>query len=114
MGFDAFSNAASGEKPAVPSRIKVGSNVQAASLVFQPKPEYPPMAKQARIEGTVKLAATIGREGQITDLSVIEGPAALMKAAMEAVWQWKYKPTTLNGEPVEVSTQIDVTFTLSH
>jgi len=100
-------------KPKTPSRIVVGGNVQAASLIKQPKPNYPPLAKQARISGTVKLAAIIAKDGTIQDLKVISGHPLLIPAALEAVKQWVYKPTTLNGEAVEVSTQIDVNFTLS-
>jgi protein TonB len=74
---------------------------------------YPPLAKQARISGTVKLAAVIAKDGTIQDLKVISGHPLLIPSALEAVKQWVYQPTLLNGEPVEVSTQIDVNFTLS-
>jgi protein TonB len=100
-------------KPATPKRITIGGNVQSAKLVRQPKPVYPPLAKQARISGTVKLAAIISKDGTIQDLKVISGHPLLIPSALEAVKQWVYQPTLLNGEPVEVSTQIDVNFTLS-
>jgi protein TonB len=100
-------------KPATPKRITIGGNVQSAKLVRQPKPVYPPLAKQARISGTVKLAALISKDGTIQDLKVISGHPLLIPSALEAVKQWVYQPTLLNGEPVEVSTQIDVNFTLS-
>jgi len=99
--------------PPPPSRIKVGGNVQQAKLVRQPRPTYPPLAKQARIQGVVRLSAVIAKDGTIQELSVISGHPLLAPAALEAVRQWVYQPTTLNGEPVEVSTQIDVNFTLS-
>jgi protein TonB len=101
------------EKPAAPKRITIGGNVQQAKLVRQPKPVYPPLAKQARISGIVHLAAVISSNGTIQDLKVISGHPLLIPAALEAVKQWVYQPTLLNGEPVEVQTQIDVNFTLS-
>jgi protein TonB len=94
-------------------RITIGGNVQQAKLVRQPRPVYPPLAKQARISGVVHLAAVISRDGTIQDLKVISGHPLLIPSALEAVKQWVYQPTLLNGEPVEVSTQIDVNFTLS-
>jgi protein TonB len=96
-----------------PKRITIGGNVQQAKLVRQPKPIYPPLAKQARISGVVHLAAVISKDGTIQDLRLISGHPLLTAAAFEAVKQWVYQPTLLNGEPVEVSTQIDVNFTLS-
>ena len=101
------------EKPAAPKRITIGGNVQQAKLVRQPKPVYPPLAKQARISGVVHLAAVISANGTIQDLKVISGHPLLIPAALDAVKQWVYQPTLLNGEPVEVQTQIHVNFTLS-
>ena len=100
-------------KPVTPQRIRVGGNVQQAKLLNQPRPVYPPLAKQARIQGVVRLNAIISKDGTIQNLSVISGHPLLVPAAMEAVKQWRYAPTLLNGEPVEVVTQIDVNFTLS-
>ena len=74
---------------------------------------YPPLAKAARVQGTVKLDALISKTGTITNLKLISGPPLLVAAAMAAVQQWQYKPTLLNDEPVEVITTIDVNFTLS-
>jgi len=101
------------KKEATPQRIRVGGNVQQAKLVRQPHPVYPPLAKQARIQGVVKLSAIIARDGTIQHLEVISGHPLLIPSALEAVKQWVYQPTLLNGEPVEVVTQIDVNFTLS-
>lgn len=101
------------EAPAAPKRINVGGNVQQARLVNQPRPQYPPLAKQARIQGTVRFTAIIGRDGAIMDLRVVSGHPLLVPSATDAVKQWRYQPTLLNGEPVEVVTQIDVNFTLS-
>jgi periplasmic protein TonB len=99
--------------PPPPQRIRVGGNVQQAKLVRQPRPVYPPLAKQARISGVVRLSAVISKNGTIQELQVISGHPLLVPAALEAVKQWVYQPTLLNGEPVEVVTQIDVNFTLS-
>jgi periplasmic protein TonB len=101
------------EKAVVPQRIRVGGNVQQAMLIKQPKPLYPPLAKQARIQGVVRLNAIIGKDGTIQNLTVAQGHPLLVPSALEAVKQWVYKPTLLNGEPVEVVTTIDVNFTLS-
>ena len=100
-------------KAAAPQRIRVGGNVQQAKLIRQPKPVYPPLARQARIQGTVRLTAIISKDGTIQSLQVVSGHPLLVPAALEAVKQWIYQPTLLNGEPVEVITQIDVNFTLS-
>src|SRR3989440_87537 len=102
------------EKKAAPQRIRVGGNVQAALAIRSPKPAYPQLAKQARIQGVVRLNATIGKDGTIQDLKAASGHPLLVPAALEAVKQWLYKPTLLNGEPVAVVTVIDVNFTLSN
>jgi protein TonB len=99
-------------KPKPPQRIRVGGNVQSARLVNQPKPVYPPLARQARIQGTVRFNAIIGKDGRIANLTLVNGHPLLVPAATAAVKQWVYKPTLLNGEPVEVVTVIDVNFTL--
>ncbi|MGO9256806.1 MAG: TonB family protein [Bryobacteraceae bacterium] len=94
-------------------RIKVGGNVQQHMLVSQPHPIYPAEAKAARIQGVVRLKALIGMDGTVKNLEVMEGDPTLAAAALTAVKQWVYKPTLLNGDPVEVQTVIDVNFTLS-
>jgi protein TonB len=94
-----------------PIRIKV-SVLEAAKLIYSPRPDYPPLAKMARIEGTVRLEAIIGTDGRVQNLAVISGHPLLVNAALQAVSQWRYQPTLLNGEPVEVQTQIDVKFVL--
>lgn len=99
-------------KPVTPQRIRVGGNVQAAALTRQVQPVYPQIARTAHIQGTVMLHAIIAKDGTIQELTYVSGPALLMRAAMDAVRQWRYKPTLLNGEPVEVDTTIQVVFTL--
>jgi len=100
--------------PLVPKRIRVGGAVQKERILTQVRPQYPPLARQARVQGTVKLSAVIDTDGTVLDLKVISGHPLLIPAAMAAVKQWRYKPTTvLNGIAVEVITLIDVNFTLS-
>jgi protein TonB len=97
---------------ATPNRIKVGGEVQSASLVKQVTPEYPGMAKSARVSGTVTLHAIISKDGSIEKLEYVSGPALLMTSAMSAVKEWRYRPTMLNGQPVEVDTTVQVVFSL--
>jgi TonB family protein len=96
-----------------PARIRVGGGVMQAKLVSQPIPTYPPEAKEARIQGVVKLNATIAKDGTIQHLEVMSGHPMLVQAALDAVKQWVYQPTLLNGQPVEVMTEVDVNFTLA-
>jgi periplasmic protein TonB len=99
-------------KAATPTRIKQGGNVTAASIITQTRPLYPPLARQARIQGNVVLHAIIDKDGKVAQLEVISGHPLLVQAALDAVKQWRYKPTLLNGDPVEVDTTITVTFTM--
>jgi periplasmic protein TonB len=92
--------------------LRVGGAVIAANLIRQVTPVYPPIAKTAHISGTVVLHAIISKDGTIEQLEYISGPPLLMKNAMDAVRQWRYRPTMLNGEPVEVDTTVSVVFTL--
>ncbi len=101
------------ETPPVIRRIVVGGLVQAAKLISQPLPVYPALARQARISGVVKLHALIGADGAIANLRLISGHPLLAPAAMEAVKKWRYQPTLLNGNPVEVDTEVSVTFALN-
>jgi TonB family protein len=118
-GSDNFRIVADGAAPSLPPppdgtrRINIGGNVQQNKLISQTRPVYPPQAKQARIQGVVHLSALIGKEGNVINLAVISGHPLLIPSALEAVQQWVYHTTLLNGEPVEVITQIDVNYTLS-
>jgi len=98
--------------PAAPQRIRVGGNVQEARLSKKIVPTYPPLARSARIAGVVRFNAVIGTDGHIQNLQLVTGHPLLVPSAQAAVSQWVYQPTLLNGEPVEVMTQIDVNFTL--
>lgn len=109
-----ISPATSSSSPATtPQKIRVGGNVQAMNLISQTRPVYPAEAKAARISGKVELQATIGPDGHIQDLQVVSGEPVLATAALDAVKNWVYKPTLLNGNPVAVVTMIDVNFTLA-
>jgi TonB family protein len=98
---------------ATPQRIRVGGEVQKAKLVQRTEPIYPPLAAQARISGVVRLNVIIGKDGSVENTTVASGHPILVPSAMEAVKQWVYQPTLLNGQPVEVATQIEVNFSLS-
>jgi protein TonB len=93
--------------------IPVSSGVQAAKLIRQVNPVYPQLAISARVSGTVRLVAIIGRDGAIKNLQVTSGHPLLTPAAVAAVKQWLYQPTMLNNEPVDVITQVEVNFTIS-
>ena len=93
--------------------ITVTSDVQAANLIRKVIPVYPRIAIIARISGTVRLTGIIGKDGLIQQLQVIDGPALLVQAAVDAVRQWVYRPTMLNNKPVEVIAPINVNFTLT-
>ncbi len=106
----------SGNAPKVqaapPKKINISAGVMAGQLLQQIHPQYPPIAKAARIQGTVVLQATISKQGTIENLRVMSGPAMLQQAAIDAVKQWRYRPYLLNNEPVEVDTTVNVIFTL--
>ncbi len=99
-------------RPAVVKPLPV-SHLAEASLLLRVQPIYPPLARQARIQGTVELQAIIGKAGTIENLVVVRGHPMLVKSAMEAVRQWRYRPYLLNNEPIEVETEITVNFVLS-
>lgn len=85
-----------------------------AMLVHRVEPVYPPLAKQTHREGRVELRAIIGTDGTIQSLQIVAGDALLERSAVEAVQQWRYKPTILNGQPVEIDTYITVIYTMQH
>ena len=100
-------------RPKQTGPLRVGGNVQAAKIINRVQPVYPPLARQTRISGTVRLHAIIGKDGTIQSLEVVSGHPLLQQAALDAVRQWRYQPTLLNGEPVDVDTTIDVIFSLN-
>ena len=100
-------------KVATPQRVRVSQGVSQGLLVRKVNPTYPPLARQARISGTVVLRAVISKDGSNENLTLVSGHPMLAPAAIDAVKQWKYKPYLLNGEPVEVDTEVQVNFTLA-
>ncbi|MBI2816317.1 MAG: energy transducer TonB [Acidobacteria bacterium] len=102
--------------PATPplERIRVGGPPTAAKLIKEIKPMYPPLARQARIQGTVRLEGVIGPDGTVQDLKVLLGHPLLREGAIRAVKQWRYQPVLLNGVPVAVITTMDVRFSLGN
>jgi TonB family protein len=99
--------------PETPARIRIGGAVALSKLIYRTNPVYPPGAKHARVQGVVKLEVLIGRDGSVQDVKLLSGEPSLAEAAATAVRMWRYKPTTLNGDRVEVSTEVDVNFTLA-
>jgi TonB family protein len=95
-----------------PKRMRIGGRVASANLTHMVQPAYPQAAKDAHISGTVVLHCIIAKDGTMSQVEYVSGPPLLMKAAMDAVRQWTYKPTTLNGEAVEVDTVVSVVFQL--
>jgi protein TonB len=95
-----------------PPRVKISSGVTEGFLIHKVQPVYPPIARVARVEGTVVLAALIARDGSIEQLRVLSGPPLLVSAAVDAVRQWRYRPYMLSNEAVEVETQIRINFRL--
>jgi len=101
-----------GLSSAPPIRVRIGGNVQQARLVHKVDPTYPPEAVQSHIEGTVVLHVVIAVDGSMKEVQLVSGDPALSAVAIAAA-QWRYEPTLLNGEPVEVDSTISVIFTLS-
>ncbi len=113
MGSIISSGSAIVPKIATPQRVRVSAGVTSGLKVKDVKPVYPPLARQARIQGQVVLHAQISKDGVIEGLTLVSGHPMLAPAAIDAVKQWRYKPYLLNGEPVEVDTEVMVNFTLS-
>jgi protein TonB len=101
------------ELPAKPKMVRVSQGVSQGLLVHKVTPEYPPIAKQARMQGSVVLRAVIGKDGKVENVQTESGSPLLASAAMHAVKQWRYKPYVLNGSPVEVETTVTVNFQLA-
>jgi len=107
-------NAIAPPAPPVKRIVRIGGNLKPPRQVFAPQPEYPVIAKQAHIEGTVVIDAVIDEHGNVVQAHVLSGPALLIPAAMQAVVQWKYQPTVLNGEPISVAMHVEVHFVLQN
>ena len=96
-----------------PKTMRVGGRVAEANLIHRIQPLYPPLAKSARVQGTVEFTAIISQDGRVEHLQLVRGHSLLVNAARDAILQWRYQPTLLNGKPTEVITQITVNFTLA-
>ena len=101
------------EPPPISKRIRVGGAVQKERLIKQVQPEYPALARQAGIQGSVELSVILTHEGAVQAVEVLSGHPLLIPAAIEAVKQWRYRPTLLNGVPVEVETQVSINFSIA-
>lgn len=118
LGNGVLNGIGDGIRVAIPPRpvaVKplVVSVLSEANLLHRVQPVYPPIAREARVQGTVELRAVISKSGTIENLVVVRGHPMLAGAAIEAVRQWRYRPYLLNNEPVEVETNITVNFLLS-
>jgi len=108
------SAAATSASDSGPKRIRVSGNIQAAKLLSKVNPVYPKEAKAAGVQGTVRMQMVVSKEGNVMGLTLLTSPSAeLARSAMEAVTQWKYSPTLLNGDPIEIQTIVDVNYTLA-
>jgi TonB family protein len=100
------------QQPVVPGRVRVSSGVAQGLVITKVPPQYPPEAKDAHIQGVVRMNVIVDKEGNVANIQLISGHPLLAPAAIDAVKQWKYKPYLLNETPVEVETQVQVNFTL--
>jgi len=98
--------------PSAPPLVRVGGKVQPPAPLSTPPPDYPALARQTRVSGVVRLEAIIAADGTIRSVKLIQGPALLVQAAITAVRNWRYTPSRLNGEPVEILMYVDVNFRL--
>jgi len=101
-------------KAVAPQRISVSGGVAVQMQVKRTEPVYPPIARAAHITGTVVLNVVISKDGKVEELNVVSGPQMLWEAAIDAVKQWRYRPYLVDDQPVEIVTQVDVIFTLTH
>ena len=100
-------------QPSGEKRVRLSREIMQEKLIDRKRPAYPPVAKETRTQVVVKLAVLVGKEGRVKDLYTMSGPPILQEAAEEAVRNWVYRTTLLNGDPVEVVTTVHVTFTLA-
>jgi len=96
----------------VVTRVTKGGDVQKAMAINSPQPNYPQLARQARVQGVVRLHTLIDKDGKVIQVEYVSGPAMLVQAAMDAVKQWRFRPTMLNGAPVQVDCVFELNFTM--
>lgn len=97
-----------------PKRLALGGNVSIGHLIHRVEPTYPEIARRARIQGDVRVRAVIARDGSVQNLTVVDGNPFLAQAAMDAVSHWRYEPFLLNGQPIEVDTEVTIRFRLAN
>jgi protein TonB len=112
-GANVFSGSGPKVKVEASKKVNISAGVAVGLLIQKTPPTYPPIAKQARVSGTVVIQAAISKNGSVGNLRVVSGPAMLRQAALDAVKTWRFRPYMLDGEPVEVDTTVNVTFALS-
>jgi periplasmic protein TonB len=95
-----------------PRRVRISQGVAERNIVKKVQPKYPSEAREKHVQGSVLIQVVISKTGDVTNTRVISGDELLAPSAVEAVTQWKYKPYTLNGQPIEVETQIIINFQL--
>jgi len=98
--------------PSKSAPIRVGGRVRAPKPIIQVKPEYPTLARQARIQGQVQIDAVLDEQGNVVEMHVVSGPPLLYQAALDALRKWKYEPTYLNDQPIAVQMIVTITFVL--
>lgn len=106
-----------GAKPVAPiatkgAPVRVGGRVKPPKAIFQPAPAYPPLARQARIQGVVEIDAILDEQGNVVEMRIVSGPPLLYQAAQDALKKWKYEPTYLNDQPIPVQMIVNITFVL--
>jgi|SRR5689334_629750 len=102
-------------KPAQPKGpVRVGGNVKRPELVHKVEPTYPPLARQTRVQGNVVIDCVIDKQGNVTQVKAVSGHPLLVQSALSAVKQWKFKPTMLNGQPVDVAMTVTVQFNMAN
>ena len=114
LGQDSESTSAPAQKQELPKRVRVSEKVMQNLLIKKVQPNYPEEARRKHVQGTVVMKAVIGHEGEVQELTLVSGDPLLAPAALKAAKQWKYKPYLLQGQPVEVETQIMTVFSLSY
>jgi protein TonB len=112
VGFPALSAGTASAPPVVAEPLRPGGQIKVPVKVYDVAPIYPPFAIRARLSGDVKVEATIDVDGRVTDAKVVRSVPGLDQAALDAVRQWRYRPTLLNGVPVAIIMTVTVTFSL--
>jgi protein TonB len=98
--------------PGKAAPVRVGGRVRPPKAIVQVHPEYPPLARQAHIQGQVQIDAVLDEQGSVIDMKVVSGPPLLYQAALDALKKWKYEPTYLNDQPIAVEMIVTITFQL--